>query len=73
MTEHRIVMAEIIGRKLHTHENVHHINGDSKDNRPENLELWSSKQPKGQRIEDKVEFAIEILKLYKPDLLRENI
>jgi len=36
---------------------------------PENLELWSSRQPKGQRIEDKVEYAMEILKAYAPHLL----
>ena len=31
--------------------------------------LWSSSQPPGQRIEDKVSWAISILNLYKPEEL----
>jgi hypothetical protein len=62
--EHTVVMEQMLGRPLEKHENVHHRNGARADNRPENLEVWSTAQPAGQRPEDKVEFALEMLDLY---------
>lgn len=77
--EHRKLMADSLDRPLFDDENVHHKNGVRTDNRltkghelggcpPSccNLELWSKRQPPGQRVVDKIAWARDILRRYCP-------
>lgn len=66
---HAVVMEKAIGRKLTAQETVHHKNGIRNDNRIENLELWSTSHPYGQRVEDVIAFCVDYLSEYAPEYL----
>lgn len=70
--EHRWVYQQVLSRPLLDTEEVHHRNGQRSDNRIENLELWSKSQPAGQRVTDKVAWALELLALYAPETLADR-
>lgn len=67
--EHVLVMEKKLGRYLKDGENIHHKNGIKDDNRIDNLELWVTTQPSGQRVEDLIEF---IVKNY-PEKIRQHV
>lgn len=58
--EHREAMEAHLGRALVRSESVHHRNGDRTDNRLENLELWFSAQPSGQRVDDLIQYMVDV-------------
>lgn len=51
--EHRYLMEQFIGRKLSRNEVVHHINGDKRDNRLENLVIMPRWKHSGLHHEGK--------------------
>jgi hypothetical protein len=71
--EHRLVWEKYYNVKLKPHQNIHHINGDKLDNRIENLELWDTSQPKGQRVEDKINYYYSLVKEYKDNPLFKEL
>ena len=68
VSQHTAVMAAVLGRPVAEGETVHHKNGVRSDNRPENLELWVTAHPAGQRVSELIAFATEILDRYRDDM-----
>lgn len=67
MMEHSYVMEGMLGRRVLPTETVHHIDGGvpgRSDNRPEHLELWTGRHPKGHRVQDVVKYCREMLAMY---------
>lgn len=61
--EHRVVAEQMLGRPLKPEEVVHHINGNKRDNRPENLFIfpsqsahtrWHARLKRGEVMPDEV-------------------
>ena len=55
IAEHRLVMAEKLGRPLRQHEHVHHIDGDRTNNDPRNLMVLAGREH--LRIEKLIELG----------------
>jgi hypothetical protein len=64
IAEHAWVMSQVLDRPIRQGESVHHKNNIQHDNRPDNLELWHTHQPRGASVEDTVRWARWFLAQY---------
>lgn len=49
---HRVVYQDYYNMRIDETHTIHHIDGDRKNNKPENLELWTKNHPYGVRFKD---------------------
>ena len=73
-SEHKLIYEMYYGVTLTSNQNIHHKNGVRDDNHIDNLELWDTSQPAGQRVLDKLSYYFELVKshsdnpLYKKEI-----
>lgn len=72
IAEHRLVMAQLIGRSLSDDEMVHHINGIKSDNRLENLMLLKTNQHHARLVLDDLQDQYRLLETRVTILEAEN-
>lgn len=73
IAQHRLVVELKEGFFMLPNQTIHHMNGIETDNESENLELCDSSHFPGQRIQDKVKWAKELLNKYEPEALVEPL
>ena len=72
IAEHVRVMSQVLGRPLRKGESVHHRNNIKHDNRPENLQLWHTHQPKGASVKETVRWVPRAVREGVPEMTSEG-